>query len=40
VIVSAIADALASYGIDNIKMPVTPYRIWLAIQGRKAAASN
>ena len=40
VIVSAIVDALASYGIDNIKMPVTPYRIWLAIQGRQAAASN
>ncbi len=40
VIVSAIVDALACYGIDNIKMPVTPYRIWLAIQGRKPAASN
>ena len=39
VIVSAIVDALAPYGIDDIKMPVTPYRIWQAIQGRKAAIS-
>jgi len=29
VIVSAIADAL---GVDDIKMPVTPYRIWRAMQ--------
>ncbi|MGB9044487.1 MAG: xanthine dehydrogenase family protein molybdopterin-binding subunit, partial [Pseudolabrys sp.] len=28
VTVSAIVDALASYGIDDIEMPVTPYRIW------------
>ncbi|HMF21805.1 MAG TPA: xanthine dehydrogenase family protein molybdopterin-binding subunit [Pseudolabrys sp.] len=35
VIVSAIVDALAPYGIDDLKMPVTPYRIWQAIQGRK-----
>ncbi|HET7382356.1 MAG TPA: xanthine dehydrogenase family protein molybdopterin-binding subunit, partial [Pseudolabrys sp.] len=33
-IVSAVIDALVPYGIDNIKMPVTPYRIWQAIQGR------
>ena len=31
VIVSAIVDALAPYGIDDLKMPVTPYRIWQAI---------
>src|SRR5262249_39439463 len=35
VIVSAILDALAPYGIEDIKMPVTPYRIWEAIQGRR-----
>jgi len=34
-IVSAIADALASYGIDDIKMPVTPYRVWQIIQDSK-----
>ncbi len=39
-IVSAIADALAPYGIDDIKMPVTPYRIWEAIQGRKTPSSG
>ncbi|MGA8821306.1 MAG: xanthine dehydrogenase family protein molybdopterin-binding subunit [Pseudolabrys sp.] len=38
--VSAIVDALASYGIDNIKMPVTPYRIWQAIQDRKVDISD
>lgn len=40
VIVSAIVDALASYGIDDIEMPVTPYRIWQAIQDRKADISD
>src|SRR5262249_41284355 len=40
VIVSAVADALAPYGIDDIKMPVTPYRIWQAINGRKKSTSN
>jgi aerobic carbon-monoxide dehydrogenase large subunit len=39
-IVSAIVDALAPYGIDDIKMPVTPDRIWQAIQNRKAASSG
>jgi len=39
VIVNAIVDALSPYGIDDLKMPVTPYRIWQAIQGRKAAIS-
>ena len=40
VTVSAIVDALASYGIDDIKMPVTPYRIWQAIQDRKVDISD
>jgi aerobic carbon-monoxide dehydrogenase large subunit len=40
VIVSAIIDALSPYGIDDIKMPVTPYRIWQAIQKPKAASSS
>ena len=36
-IVSAVVDALAPYGIDDIKMPVTPDRIWHAIQnGRRS----
>jgi aerobic carbon-monoxide dehydrogenase large subunit len=32
VIVSAVADALAPYGIENLTMPVTSYRVWQAIQ--------
>jgi aerobic carbon-monoxide dehydrogenase large subunit len=40
VIVSAVIDALVPYGIDDIKMPVTPYRIWQAIQGRKPATAK
>jgi carbon-monoxide dehydrogenase large subunit len=40
VIVSAIVDALAPYGIDDIKMPVTPYRIWQAIQDRRDVTSD
>ncbi|MGH6664346.1 MAG: xanthine dehydrogenase family protein molybdopterin-binding subunit [Pseudolabrys sp.] len=35
-IVSALADALKSYGILNLEMPATPYRIWQAIQNAKA----
>ena len=38
VIVSAVVDALAPYGIDDIKMPVTPHRIWQAIHGSKKPA--
>jgi carbon-monoxide dehydrogenase large subunit len=38
-IVSAVVDALAPYGVDDIKMPVTPNRIWQVIHGgRKPAA--
>jgi len=36
VIVSAIVDALKPYGVLNIDMPATPYRIWQAIQDAKA----
>ncbi len=38
VIVSAVVDALAPYGIDDMKMPVTPNRIWQAIYGGKKSA--
>jgi carbon-monoxide dehydrogenase large subunit len=34
-IVSALADALKPYGILNLEMPATPYRIWQAIQNAK-----
>src|SRR5689334_18999636 len=39
-IVSAVVDALAAYGIEDIKMPVTPYRIWQAIRGREPALTK
>ncbi|MGH6684482.1 MAG: xanthine dehydrogenase family protein molybdopterin-binding subunit [Pseudolabrys sp.] len=34
-IVSALVDALKPYGIVNLEMPATPYRIWQAIQQAK-----
>ena len=36
VVISAIVDALAGYGVRDIKMPATPYNIWRAIQDAKA----
>jgi len=35
VIISAIVDALRHYGVQHIKMPATPHRIWRAIQDTK-----
>jgi carbon-monoxide dehydrogenase large subunit len=45
VIVSAIVDALRDFGVRDIKMPATPYRIWKLIRdakgaGRLAPSSN
>jgi carbon-monoxide dehydrogenase large subunit len=34
VVVNAIVDALAAFGVDHIEMPVTPERIWRAINGK------
>jgi carbon-monoxide dehydrogenase large subunit len=36
---NAVMDALADSGIRHVDMPLTPYRIWQALQGAKAAAS-
>ena len=33
VVVNAIVDALAEFGVTHIEMPVTPERIWRAIRG-------
>ncbi len=38
VIVSAIVDALGDFGVRDVKMPATPYRIWTLIRAAKAAA--
>jgi len=37
VIVSAIVDALRDFGVRDIKMPATPYRIWKLIRDGKGA---
>src|SRR5882757_6123660 len=37
VIVSAIVDALRDFGVCDIKMPATPYRIWKLIRDAKGA---
>ena len=33
VVVNAIVDALAGFGVTHIEMPATPERIWRAING-------
>jgi aerobic carbon-monoxide dehydrogenase large subunit len=35
VMVSAILDALGELGVRDVSMPVTPYKVWQAIQGAK-----
>jgi carbon-monoxide dehydrogenase large subunit len=36
VIIGAIVDALSRYGVQDIRMPATPYKVWQAIQDAKA----
>ncbi|MEE2722851.1 MAG: xanthine dehydrogenase family protein molybdopterin-binding subunit [Pseudomonadota bacterium] len=36
-VVNAIVDALSDYGVKDIDMPVSPLRVWQAMQGGKAA---
>ena len=40
VIVSAIVDALKDFGIRDVKMPATSYRIWKLIQDAKAERAH
>ncbi|MEN3280367.1 MAG: aerobic carbon-monoxide dehydrogenase large subunit [Solirubrobacteraceae bacterium] len=35
---NAVVDALSHLGVDNIDMPATPQRVWLAIQAAKESA--
>jgi len=37
VVINAIVDALADYGVRDIRMPATPFRVWQAIQAGKRA---
>ncbi len=39
-IISAIVDALRDFGVRDLKMPATPYRIWKTIQDAKAGRGN
>jgi aerobic carbon-monoxide dehydrogenase large subunit len=38
-IVNAVVDALSDYGIKHINMPLTPERVWRAIQDAKSKAA-
>ncbi|MGQ0550507.1 MAG: xanthine dehydrogenase family protein molybdopterin-binding subunit [Armatimonadota bacterium] len=37
-VANAVIDALAPLGITHVDMPLTPQRVWKAMQGRKGAA--
>jgi aerobic carbon-monoxide dehydrogenase large subunit len=39
-ITNAVIDALRPLGVDYIDMPLSPQRIWAAIEGAKPASSN
>ncbi|MGO4713318.1 xanthine dehydrogenase family protein molybdopterin-binding subunit [Bradyrhizobium sp. 2TAF24] len=39
-IVNAVVDALSEYGISHIDMPLTPERVWRAIQDAKAVKAG
>jgi carbon-monoxide dehydrogenase large subunit len=39
VVVNAVVDALADYGVTHIDMPVTPEKVWRAIRNGKAKAA-
>ena len=39
VVVNAVVDALAEFGISHIEMPVTAEKVWRAIQDAKAKAA-
>jgi carbon-monoxide dehydrogenase large subunit len=40
VIVSAIVDALREFGVRDVRMPATSYRIWRLIQDAKAQQAS
>ena len=40
VVMGAIVDALAPYGITELQMPATPERVWRAIQGAAAGMAD
>src|SRR5262249_53734891 len=40
VVISAIVDALARYGVRNLAMPATPFNVWKAIQEAKTGTHS
>jgi carbon-monoxide dehydrogenase large subunit len=40
VVVSAILDALGPFGVHNITMPTTPFKVWQAIRDVRASQSS
>jgi carbon-monoxide dehydrogenase large subunit len=36
-VVNAVVDALRPFGVDDVRMPCTPHRVWQALQGRSQA---
>jgi carbon-monoxide dehydrogenase large subunit len=34
-VINAIVDALAAYGVRDVPMPASPYRVWQTIQAAK-----
>jgi aerobic carbon-monoxide dehydrogenase large subunit len=38
VVVNAVVDALGEFGVSHLEMPVTPERVWRAIQNGKTAS--
>ena len=39
-VVNAVVDALRPFGIDDVRMPCTPERVWRAIQEAKAGGGG
>jgi len=39
-VMNAVIDALGAYGIRHVDMPLTPARIWQALQDAKAAGAQ
>jgi carbon-monoxide dehydrogenase large subunit len=39
-VANAVIDALSEYGIRHLEMPMTPARIWQAIQDAKAKRAS
>ncbi|MGH3342771.1 MAG: xanthine dehydrogenase family protein molybdopterin-binding subunit [Carbonactinosporaceae bacterium] len=39
-VVNAVLDALAPYGVDDLQMPLSPWRVWSALQAGRAGRAG